>query len=161
MIDLFIPCIPPKTSHHHKKVFVKYGRDGVAHAAQADRPELNQARGDWLTMLMPHAPLAPLGPPIALLLEFTWPWRASDSKRARLLGRIPCTVKPDADNMAKTLTDVLVMAGFLAHDAEVTDLTVRKWIGNRPGLRLVMATLELGTGAVPTLAAPLFEGASS
>jgi Holliday junction resolvase RusA-like endonuclease len=162
VIDVFIPCVPPKTSHHHKKIGFRFGPGGVKHPTLVDRKELHQSRGDWLSLLMPHAPAAPLEAPVLLDLEFTWPWRNSDTKRDRLLGRIPCIVKPDADNMAKTITDVLVMAGYVAHDAEIADLRVTKWIGDRPGLRLQMRTIERGRGARSAISeSPSLFGGSS
>lgn len=129
----FCRIIPPKTSHHAKKI-VRVGK----FQKLADTDKLKGAREIWQTALAPFAPATPISGALALDLEFTWPWRSSDSKRTRLARRIPCTVKPDCDNVAKTVTDVMVLVGILAADQKLAQLTVQKWIGHEPGLRFTV-----------------------
>lgn len=126
---------PPKTSHHAKRI-VRRGR----FSSMADKPELTAARQVWQVALAPFAPLKPLEGPLRLELELTWPWRQSDSARKRAAGRIPCDVKPDCDNIAKTIIDVMVLLGFLRADQQVVRLSVAKWIGDRPGLDFAVWT---------------------
>lgn len=132
--------VPPKTSHHAKKI-VRFGK----FTKLADKPELTTARQTWQTALAPFRPELPLTGWLALELVLTWPWRQSDSRKTRALGRIPCEVKPDCDNMAKTIIDVMVTLGFLRADQQITTLLVQKWIGDKPGLdfRLVQGPTEV------------------
>lgn len=130
-LEFFVACVPPKASHHQKKI-VRRGR----FMSLADKPELVAARNSWLAMLQPYAPQVPIAGAVSLTIELEWPWRSSDSKRVRLLGRIPSTVKPDCSNMAKTIEDCLELARFMENDAAVSELVVRKWIGNRPGVKV-------------------------
>lgn len=55
-------------------------------------------------------------------------------KRDRLAGDalLPHTVKPDADNLVKSLLDSMTRAGVWQDDAQMFDLRVRKWRGLRP-----------------------------
>ena len=121
--------VPPKTSHHAKKI-VKFGE----FTKLADKPELVAARQIWQVSLQPFQPAAPLDGPLRLELELTWPWRGGDSARKRRAGRIPCDVKPDADNIAKAIIDTMVRLCFLRADQQIAVLVVKKWIGDHPGL---------------------------
>jgi len=130
-------CVPPKTSHHAKRI-VRIGR----FARLADKPELVEAKQTLDDLLRPHQPAVPLVGPYRLTLEFDWPWRASEPKRRRALGRVPMTSKPDCDNAAKTVTDRLVRLRFIEDDAAICDLRVRKFWGDEAGIRVVIETVE-------------------
>lgn len=151
MISFFVACSPPKTSHQSKKIVTIKTKDGRQFHKLADSADLRQATRSWIDMFMPHVPAAPIAGPLRLEVELTWPWRASDSKRDRARGRIPCTVKPDLDNSLKGITDVLAMLRFMEHDAEISELVARKWIGDEPGVRITISTAEPETRETPAL----------
>jgi Holliday junction resolvase RusA-like endonuclease len=130
-LSFFLPCVPPKATHHAKKI-VRVGK----FSRLADKPELVSAREMLMALLRPHQPKKPIAPPIVLSLEFTWPWRGGDSAKTRARGRLPSIVKPDADNSAKLLTDVLVALRFIEADQHIAELTVRKWIGEPAGIEV-------------------------
>jgi Holliday junction resolvase RusA-like endonuclease len=132
---LFLPCVPPKTSHHAKRI-VKIGR----FSRLADRPELVEAKDTIDALLLRHQPASPIGGdgPLVLDIELTWPWLKSDSKKARACGRIPHDTKPDWDNAAKTLTDRLAALRFIAQDSRIVDGRVRKWRGDQPGIGIAV-----------------------
>jgi Holliday junction resolvase RusA-like endonuclease len=121
--------IPPKTTHHAKRL-VRRGR----FAAMVDKPELTTARETWMAVLRPFAPSTPLVGPLRALIDLTWPFRKGDGMRVRKNGRIPCDVKPDCDNMAKTIFDVMALLGYFSNDAQIFDLIVTKWFGDEPGI---------------------------
>jgi Holliday junction resolvase RusA-like endonuclease len=133
MIDFFMPCDPPTASHHAKQI-IRLGK----FYSLADKPELKAARKMLEKLMMPHRLPAPITGAVTLTLEFTWPWRSGDSKRARAQGRIPKPTRPDCSNVAKTTEDRLVKMGFLEDDGQVVELIVRKWVGDRPGIRVVI-----------------------
>ena len=74
--------------------------------------------------------------PVRVRVELVYPLRKSE--RERLEGTaasemlIPHDVKPDADNLVKSLLDSMTRAGVWDDDAQVCDLRVRKWRGMRP-----------------------------
>ncbi len=135
-LAFFVACVPPRTSHHHKRI-VRIGQ----FSRLADKPELVQAKATLDALLLPHQPLVPVFGPVRLDLEFTWPWRQSEPKRTRLLGRVPHTSKPDCSNVLKTLEDRLVALRFIGDDANVVEVTVRKWWGDEPGIRITITPL--------------------
>lgn len=145
MIAFFVPCVPPKTSHHAKRI-VRVGK----WSRLADKPELVAARGMLDAVLLPHQPAQPVTGPVALALEFVWPWLASDPKRVRALGRVPHAAKPDCDNVAKTITDRLAALAFLGQDSHVVALSVTKWRGDTPGIFVRLEPLP----AAPTAPSP-------
>jgi len=132
-LDVTLVCVPPKTSHHAKRI-VRVG----AFSRLADKSELVAAREMLDTLLLPHQPPAPVPGPVTLVLEFTWPWLVSHSARTRRLGRIPHTSKPDTSNVCKTLEDRLVALRFVEDDRAIAGHHLQKWWGSAPGIRIVL-----------------------
>lgn len=141
-----LPIIPPEATHHAKQI-VRIGKGPKAFSKLADKPALVEAKRTIDAALLPHRVPAPLRGPVRLELEFTFPWRLSESKRVRARGRIPRETRPDCSNLAKTTEDRLVALGFLEDDGQVVELIVRKWFGNAPGIRVSL---------IPAEDAPLF-----
>lgn len=135
MIDVFIPCVPPKTSHHAKRI-VRRGR----FARLADSEKLNDAKATLDGLLLPHQPSAPLLGPASLSVEFTWPWLAGDPKRIRGSGRVFHARRPDCSNLLKTIEDRLVVLRFLEDDGQVVHVVAAKYRGDRPGIRITLAS---------------------
>jgi Holliday junction resolvase RusA-like endonuclease len=142
VIDLFLPCIPPTASHHQKRIVRFKLKSGQTITQLADEPALVQAKKTIDTLLQAHRVSRPLRGAVSLTLEFTWPWRTSDSKRVRGRGRIPRDTRPDCSNLAKTTEDRLVAMGFLVDDGQVVELTVRKFFGSEPGIGVRLAAVD-------------------
>lgn len=74
--------------------------------------------------------------PARVRVELVYPLRKPE--RVRLEGTdaaemlIPHAVKPDVDNLVKSLLDSMTRAGVWEDDGQVCDLRVRKWRGMRP-----------------------------
>lgn len=132
-IAFFVACVPPRTSHHAKRI-VRIG----AFSRLADTPELKAATALLEALFLDHRPMAAMSGPITLTLDLTWPWLASDPKKVRAAGRVPHPAKPDADNAAKGITDVLARLRFIDHDSHIVDLRVRKWRGDTPGIGVLI-----------------------
>ena len=137
MIAFTLTCIPPKVSHHAKRIVRVAGFSRLA-----DKPELQQARAMLDSLLLPHQPDAPLTGPVVLSLAFTWLWLKADTKRTRARGRVPHDRKPDGSNILKTIEDRLVALRFIEDDARVVDVRVQKWRGDAPGISVRIAPWE-------------------
>lgn len=131
MIDFFVSCIPPKTSHHRKRI-VRRGKFSTL----ADSAELNAAKTTLDALLVPHRPQQPVMVPVRLVLTYVWPWLAGDPQRTRRRGQVWHPKRPDLSNVTKTLEDRLVALGFLLDDGLVVEATQRKFRGDRPGIRV-------------------------
>lgn len=134
-LAFFMPCIPPKTSHHAKKI-VRIG----GFSRLADKPELTVARQTIDALLLPHQIPTPVAAPYRVALTFTWPWLAGHPRRFRAAGRQPMTSKPDLDNVSKSLCDRLVALRFIEDDRQIVDLRVRKFWGAVPGVAIAIDT---------------------
>lgn len=145
-VSFFVACVPPKTNHQRKRI-VRIG----GFARLADKPELVAAKALLDAVLLPHQPLMPVFGPVRLELEVTWPWRSSEPKKRRLLGCAPHTSRPDASNILKTIEDRLVALRFIGDDANVCEVTVRKFWGDEPGIRVTITPIA-ATGAAREVA---------
>lgn len=96
----------------------------------------------YLLLCSPHRPPVPLTGAVALAIDFVFPWRTSEPKRNREMGRIAKITKPDAGNMSKALEDCLTKAGFWEDDAQVADLRVTKAWGSAPGIYISMREMN-------------------
>ncbi len=128
MIEFFLPVVPFKASHHHKKI-VRIGK----FSRLADKPELVQARSTYESLLTEYAPATPLDGPIRLELNFYFPYNKSHSKKFKLTVQ-PKDTKPDCSNLAKTFEDCLCRMGFFHDDGQVSQLIVRKFYSDKAGI---------------------------
>jgi Holliday junction resolvase RusA-like endonuclease len=133
MIEFFVVCVPPTANHQNKQIV----RIAKWHKL-ADKPELVAAKDMIDSLLTPHRPLAPQRGPVTLTLEFTWPWRSSESQRTRARRLIPRTSRPDCSNLAKTTEDRLAKLRFMEDDNQVVELVVRKFFGDHPGIGVLI-----------------------
>ncbi len=97
-------------------------------------------------LCLPYVPAQPLEGPLCVKLHAYYPWRKSESKRNRARGEIPKDTKPDADNIAKQVLDVLEAMGFFANDSQVTHLEVHKAWTVRPSLAVWIIEMEQEVG---------------
>lgn len=124
-----ISCVPPKTSHHRKRI-VRIGK----FSRLADKRELVEAKHMLEALLLPHQPAQPIAGAVSLALEFTWPWLRGHSKQFKSAGMQPHTSRPDLTNVAKTLEDRLVALRFIEDDSRVVELILVKYWGDEPGI---------------------------
>lgn len=146
MIAFRVACVPPTTTHQHKKILRIKLKDGRQFTKFGDRPELTNAKAMLDSLLLPFQPEAPISGPVSLSIGFTWPWLKSQSKRIKSMGRIPHTSRPDCSNLAKTFEDRLVALRFIEDDNAVVQLIVRKWWGDEPGISVEISN-SLDTSA--------------
>lgn len=139
-VAFFLDCVPPTVNHQSGRVltvrpmFSKKKNRMVNVPRLADSRELAVAKLQLEKLLHPHRLAVPMVGPVAVTLEFTWPWLASHSRRVRAAGRIPKVTRPDCSNTAKTFEDRLVALQFIEDDGPVCELITRKWHGDRPGI---------------------------
>ena len=130
MLRFFESCIPPKTTAQQKGVAFSGGRPRFYKKARVRESETL-----YSLILRKHAPKAPLSGALQVWVDVVFPWRKSDGKGVRAAWkRIPHPVRPDADNLEKTILDVMSKLGFWGDDAQVADLRLRKYFGDGPGV---------------------------
>lgn len=127
-------CLCPTATAQQKGMFIRNGRPVFF-----TKKRTVEAENDWWSILKPaRDAFGPaLAVPCAVSIRMEWPFLKSTPKRTVALGAaVPLAARPDADNLVKALLDVMTKMQFWADDGLVFALTVEKWRGPSPGLRL-------------------------
>lgn len=77
----------------------------------------------------------PRGDSARVRIELVYPLTREERRRMEAAGAnilLPHTVKPDVDNLVKSILDSMTRAGVWIDDAQVQDLQARKWRGLLP-----------------------------
>jgi Holliday junction resolvase RusA-like endonuclease len=119
--------VPPRSTSQGKGVMLLNGKPHFF--AKAKQKADSQC---YAALLAEHAPEKPFDAPLAVRLEFVFPFRKSEKKAIVKAGVGHHTTKPDLDNMAKGLLDVMTRLNFWTDDAIITDLHVTKYYGAKP-----------------------------
>lgn len=138
MIAFHLPITPPKATSQSagKRMAIINGRPMFFKNNAAA-----SAEHDYLSLCAPHRPPAPICGPVRLSVDFVFPWRKSEPKKRRALGRVPMTSKPDCSNAIKALEDCLTKLGFWNDDGQVADLHVTKAWGDRVGVTISVSEI--------------------
>jgi Holliday junction resolvase RusA-like endonuclease len=140
MIKAWIDCNPPKTTGQASARIMKR-RDGTMFVGKFASGKGKAAQDDLMALLMPHRPPEPLRGAVKLVVTWRYPWRKSEPKRNRALGVMPCTTRPDADNIVKMLLDCMTRLAYWTDDGQVAALTVMKQWGDGPGIGIVVTEM--------------------
>jgi Holliday junction resolvase RusA-like endonuclease len=135
-VEFFLSCVPPKTSHHAKRI-VRIGK----FARLADKPELVKAKATLDELLIPHQIPTPIPGPVRLEIVFHWPFLTSHPKRFRASPQFH-TSKPDLSNVLKSLEDRLAALRFIENDAQVATVSMSKYWSDRPGIFVRIASMR-------------------
>jgi Holliday junction resolvase RusA-like endonuclease len=103
------------------KAFTRGGHAGVYDPGTA---------GEWKGMVVaaarPHRPAQPLTCPLRVSINFYLPRPKRLCRKKDTQDALPCTSKPDVDNLAKAVLDCMTQDGWWLDDAQVSELHVRK-----------------------------------
>jgi len=140
MIDFFIPCIPPKSTHQAAQRILRR-RDGTQFIGKFATSKGKQVEGELMMLFAPHRPLTPMQGPLSLSVKWNYPWRKSEKKVNRARGWMPCDVRPDCDNLAKFVCDILTRLAFYDDDGQVADLNFLKGWSDKIGIGIRIESL--------------------
>lgn len=127
MIEFFEPMIPPTVTHNALEIH-HYGK-----AARIGKSaELVEAEAAWRARLAPHAPETPLRGPVRLEMRICWPTGGRHPQGA------PHASKPDADNVEKTVFDVMAKLGYFEDDSRIALHTTAKLWSDPAGIYVRM-----------------------
>lgn len=104
------------------------------HATVYKAAKQEQNEQTLAALMVAHRPSTPMDGPVLLYVNAVFACPASKSKKwtnEALRGQIRPTTKPDADNIAKHIKDVMTQLQFWHDDKQVAELVVRKWYGTR------------------------------
>lgn len=86
------------------------------------------AEQTWDALLRPHVPAGPVMGAVELSVSMTYPHRKGCNQRDRVRV-LPKATRPDCDNVAKHLVDLLARMRFIEDDAKVARLIIEKFHG--------------------------------
>jgi Holliday junction resolvase RusA-like endonuclease len=129
LLDICIPGKPQGAARHRTRALVNAAGQYVG---SMQHKEKKHARWESIAVdLFANAwsGMAPLDEPLVVEID-TVKYRSKEQMKAKKYGydRLPCGVKPDADNVAKIVLDAMKSAGLMVDDCRVVDLRVRKWL---------------------------------
>lgn len=122
-MQFFIPMKIPTVTHQEKQVHVVRGKPVFY-----EPTELKQARANLTDHLAQYRPKQPMKGPVELVVKFCFPVVAGSYDGQ------PKTTKPDCDNLAKLLQDVMNSLDFYEDDRFVVSLVAQKFWATIPGL---------------------------
>ena len=133
-----ISCVPPKSVKKNSKQIIQVkGRPIIVSGKH-----WKKAEKVLTSLLAPHAPASPHEGALCVDVDWVYPYRSSTRKRD--LGMmIPCDTRPDKDNLASGLFDVMESLGFWPDDARIAQGQFNKWWGPKPSISI---TIRSATG---------------
>lgn len=157
-IDFFMEFEPPTNTAQQKGASVitpKGGGKPFIH--WFTKKETIEAENTIARHLAPFIPKRPFHGPLRLVTEWTFPWRSAEPKKNRVDGWMWKDTASDADNLTKTMMDVLQSQRFYENDSQICDLRVTKQWGDRPGIRITLEALTPQAPAPKPQTAPKAE----
>lgn len=140
LIDAWLPCIPPTTTAQQKGVrIIRKGNKSMP--MFFTKGKVKKAETMLKALLAPICPKELIPGPLSLWVEFVFPWRKGENKATRGKGRMPHDVRPDCSNQIKLIEDCMTELGFWNDDGQISELTVRKFWGSEPGIKIEIRRL--------------------
>lgn len=130
MIEFFEPMVPPTATHNDMEIHRIAGK-----AVLGKSGALEAAEAKWEAHLAKHAPQKPFDGPVAVEMRICWP---TGGKRAQGSWH---AVKPDADNVEKTVFDVMAKLGYFDNDSRIALHSTAKLWSDPAGIYLRMEEL--------------------
>lgn len=153
MIAFHLPIVPPTATSQgagKRMMIITSKKTGKPMPLFFKNKQAAQAEDDFLLLCGQHRPAEPIAGPVALYVDYVWPWRASEPAWRRALGRVAHTSRPDCSNAVKQLEDVLTKLQFWRDDSQVSCITVSKAWGDQVGIYIRIDPLpEVGKPEKP------------
>jgi len=140
-MNFFITCIPPKSTAQASSRILRR-KDGTQFVGKFATSKGKQTQDELMILLSAHRPCSPLECPIRVSVEWTYPWRKSETKKNRARGYMPCTTRPDVDNLCKLLFDCMTRLGFWSDDSLIAELRFKKGWGDNHGIGVEITEIE-------------------
>ena len=137
-MEFFIDCIPPKTTAQSTTRVFKNKYTGKMFIGKTEKGATT--RNEIIGLLIPYRPKLPLQDALKLKIEWVYPYLKSVRKKD-LGKKIPCTTRPDCDNLCKFLCDCMTRCGYWADDSIVSVLEFSKYYYEKPGIHITIENI--------------------
>lgn len=147
-LDFFMEFEPPTVTAQHKGAQIIIPKTWPQQPLPKPfihwftKKEIEQAEKLLAAQLAPFRPAAPFQGPLKLVAEWTFPWRTSEPKKNRAAGWMFKDTAPDCGNSNKALEDVMQREGFFINDSQLAFVTMIKFWGDRPGIKITLEALQ-------------------
>lgn len=129
-----INCIPPKHTAQASNKILKT-KDGRFFVGKMSSSTAKQTQNELMWLLMPYRPQTPFACPLKLSVKWLYPFRKAEPKKNRI-EELPCTTRPDCDNLCKLLLDIMTRLGFWVDDSLIYDLHFIKCYSGNPRIEI-------------------------
>ncbi|MEO0797459.1 MAG: RusA family crossover junction endodeoxyribonuclease [Verrucomicrobiota bacterium] len=137
-LQIFIPCDPPKATAQQQKTTVFAGK-----VRKYDPKNVRDAKEFLASVLASKAPATPFTGPLRFVLLYRYPWRKAEKKSVmQKHSSYPCDKRPDFDNIAKGLNDILQRLRYFEDDSQIADGRVIKEWGDQPGIGITIEPID-------------------
>ena len=136
-----VSCNPPKATHQASTMILKRA-DGTQFIGKSSSSKGKKVRDTLLTLFGQHTPATPLDGPLKMEVDWVYPYNKTEPKKNQIGDGLWCAKRPDCDNLVKMVKDVLCDLAFYTDDAQVADLTFRKWYSNTPRIIIYIEEME-------------------
>jgi len=147
-LDFVIRVTPPSTTAQQKRMNRKTG-------AFFQPEKMKREEQTWAAVLWPHKPAGPITGAVEMVVVFVYPHLKGTNLRDRCY-LLPKETRPDCDNAAKHLIDLLSRMRFIEDDAKIARLVVEKYHGPEAqvGIRIAVQPMY---PSVPSIESPTKE----
>lgn len=137
-IKIELDIVPPTATAQQKGAFVAGGRIRFF-----TKRKVREAENFLAALIAPYAPPKPIEGAVRLDIEWRFPYRKSEPKRVTNAGAdVRHTVRPDLDNLEKSLIDTMTRLGFWRDDAQIADKRTSKFRSAKSGLAVTVTALD-------------------
>lgn len=140
-MQIQIYCVPPRSTYQaNQRIHINHAT-GKRHIGQSAKGR--ELKAELSRLFRPSRPDSPLSGPLELDLTLVYPYRKAEAKSN--LGKfIPKPTRPDCDNLAKAIQDVMGEDGFFNDDGQIVHLFIAKYWGPTTGIFGHLSLLPCG-----------------
>lgn len=133
-MNIVINCIPPKHTAQASNKILKT-KSGKYFIGKTQDSNAKQTQNELMWLFMPYRPKIPFDCPIRVSVKWLYPFRKAEPKKNRIEG-LPCTTRPDCDNLCKLLLDIMTRLGFWVDDSIIYNLEFTKAYSENPRIEI-------------------------
>lgn len=128
---------PPRATHQSSTQILRT-KDGRWFVGKKRTAKIRPFLDAFTALAKVNGPPIPLEGPVSLSIHwcFKMPARRRKQKTQRGKVELPCTVRPDLDNLAKSVVDCLAAAGWFTNDSVVSRLILVKSESDEPRIEV-------------------------
>ena len=135
-LQFTLHCNPPRHTAQGSSTILKNFKTGKFFIGKKSNSKAIQTKTELIALLQSHQPEKPLQGALECVIRYVYPWRSSEPKKNRVVGRRYCDTRPDADNILKQFFDCLTTLRFWNDDAQVSTLSFTKMWGDEPRIEV-------------------------